>query len=66
MTRSVVSLFGKFKTTFQMVSVVLLILDIPALAFVTTICVWIALVLTIVSLVDYIYKNHKILTEGSI
>ena len=34
--------------------------------FVTTICVWIALLLTIVSLVDYIYKNHKILTEGSI
>ena len=60
------SYWGKFKTTFQMVSVVLLILDIPALAFVTTICVWIALLLTIVSLVDYIYKNHKILTEGSI
>ena len=60
------SYWGKFKTTFQMVSVLLLILDIPALAFVTTICVWIALVLTIVSLVDYIYKNHKILTEGSI
>lgn len=60
------SYWGKFKTTFQMVSVVLLILDIPAFAFVTTICVWIALLLTIVSLVDYIYKNHKILTEGSI
>ena len=60
------SYWGKFKTTFQMVSVVLLILDIPALAFVTTICVWVALLLTIVSLVDYIYKNHKILTEGSI
>ena len=60
------SYWGKFKTTFQMVSVVLLILYIPALAFVTTICVWIALLLTIVSLVDYIYKNHKILTEGSI
>ena len=60
------SYWGKFKTTFQIVSVVLLILDIQALAFVTTICVWIALLLTIVSLVDYIYKNHKILTEGSI
>ena len=60
------SYWGKFKTTFQMVSVVLFLLDIPALAFVTTICFWIAPVLTIVSLVDYIYKNHKILTEGSI
>ena len=60
------SYWGKFKTTFQMVSVVLLILDMAALAFVTTICGWIARLLTIVSLVDYIYKNHKILTEGSI
>ena len=59
------SYWGKFKTTFQMVSVVLLILDIPALAFVTTICVWIALALTVISLVDYIAKNHKVLTEGS-
>ena len=59
------SYWGKFKTTFQMVSVVLLILDIPALAFVTTICVWIALLLTTVSLVKYIKKNHKILTEES-
>ena len=28
-------------------------------------CVWIALALTVVSLVDYIAKNHKVLTEGS-
>ena len=61
------SYWGKFKTTFSDgIGWCLLILDIPALAFVTTICVWIALLLTIVSLVDYIYKNHKILTEGSI
>ncbi len=60
------SYWGKFKTTFQMISVVLLILDVQILSFITNICVWISLVLTIVSLVDYIYKNHKILTEGSI
>ena len=39
------SYWGKFKTTFQMISVVLLILKIPALALVTNICLWIALVL---------------------
>jgi len=59
------SYWGKFKTTFQMISVVLLILNIQALTLITNICVWVALILTIVSLVDYIAKNHKILTEGS-
>lgn len=60
------SYWGKFKTTFQMISVVLLILDIKQLTLITDMCVWISLILTVVSLVDYIYKNHKILTEGSI
>ena len=52
--------------TFQMIAVVLLILDIPSLVLLTNLCVWIALALTIISLVDYIVKNHKVLTEGSI
>ena len=60
------SYWGKFKTTFQMISVILLILQIPQLALVTDICVWAALILTVVSLADYIAKNHKILTEGSL
>lgn len=59
------SYWGKFKTVFQMAAVVLLIADIPALSLVTSICVWAALVLTAVSLADYIIKNHKVLTEGS-
>ena len=59
------SYWGKFKTTFQMISVILLIVRIPALTVLTKICVWTALVLTVISLVDYIAKNHKVLTEGS-
>ena len=59
------SYWGKFKTTFQMISVILLIVRIPALTVLTQICVWTALVLTFISLVDYIAKNHKVLTEGS-
>lgn len=59
------SYWGKFKTTFQMISVILLIVRIPALTVLTQICVWTALVLTVISLVDYIAKNHKMLTEGS-
>ena len=59
------SYWGKFKTTFQMISVILLIVRIPSLTVLTQICVWTALVLTVISLVDYIAKNHKVLTEGS-
>ena len=59
------SYWGNFKTTFQMISVILLIVRIPALTVLTQICVWTALVLTVISLVDYIAKNHKVLTEGS-
>lgn len=58
------SYWGKFKTTFQMIGVVLLIFNIPALSTLTTIIVWIALSLTVISLVDYIVKNAGVLTEG--
>ena len=58
------SYWGKFKTTFQMIGVVLLIFNSPALSTLTTIIVWIALALTVISLVDYIVKNAGVLTEG--
>lgn len=58
------SYWGKFKTTFQMIAVVLLIVGIPALSMVTTAVVWIALILTVISLVDYIAKNVNVLKEG--
>ncbi len=59
------SYWGKFKTVFQMIAVVLLIVKIDALSVVTDIFLWVAVVLTVVSLMDYIKKNHKVLTEGS-
>ena len=58
------SYWGKFKTTFQMIGVVLLIFNLPVLSTLTTIIVWIALALTVISLVDYIVKNAGVLTEG--
>lgn len=58
------SYWGKFKTTFQMTAVILMIVDLPVLGPLTVLCTWVALVLTIVSLIDYIAKNHKVLTEG--
>ena len=59
------SYWGKFKTTFQMIAVILKILNVPTLAVITDLCVWIALILTVVSLADYLMKNHRVLTEGS-
>ncbi len=59
------SYWGKFKTTFQMIAVILLIIRNPVLSRVTDIFVWVAVALTVISLVDYLAKNHKVLTEGS-
>ena len=60
------SYWGKWKTVFQMISVILLIVNIPALSMVTNLALWIALALTVISLLDYIKKNIGILTEGDI
>lgn len=57
------SYFGKFKTTFQMIAVCLLIADIEALQGVTLIILWIAVILTVVSLVDYLVKNKDVMKE---
>ena len=57
------SYWGKFKTTFQMVMIVLMIADIPVLSLVTTIVMWAALILTVVSLVDYLVKNKDCLKD---
>lgn len=59
------SYWGKFKTVFQMTAVILLILNLEPLKIVADIVLWIAVALTVISLADYIYKNHRVLTEGS-
>lgn len=58
------SYWGKFKTTFQMIAVILMIFNIPALATVTMIMLVIAVVLTVISLVDYVAKNIEVLIKG--
>lgn len=55
------SYWGKFKTTFQMVMVILMIANIPQIQIVTTIVMYIALVLTVVSLIDYLVKNWHVM-----
>lgn len=60
------SYWGKFKTTFQMIMVCLMIADIEVLAVLTQVVMWIALILTIVSLIDYIIKNKQVIFDGNI
>ena len=60
------SYWGKFKTTFQMVMVCLMIANIDALAVLTQIIMWIAVALTVVSLIDYLAKNKSVLLNGDI
>lgn len=58
------SYWGKFKTTFQMFMVILMIanLGFSPIPLITQIIKWIALVLTIVSLVDYLIKNKDVMS----
>lgn len=62
------SYWGKFKTVFQIIMTCLMIADFeyPPLVITTEVVKWVALLLTVVSLVDYVIKNYKILgqTEG--
>lgn len=59
------SYWGKFKTVFQMLMIIVLILDIPNSFFqvLGVILTYVALILTVVSLVDYIIKNKQVLKE---
>ena len=57
------SYWGKFKTTFQMIMVCLMIANIEQLTLVTNIVMWIAVALTIISLVDYLVKNKHVMKE---
>ncbi len=57
------SYWGKFKTTFQMVMICLMIADIEALRIVTSVVMWIALALTVISLIDYLMKNKDVMKD---
>ncbi len=59
------SYWGKFKTRFQMLMVIVLILDIqmPFFQILGTVLTYVALILTVVSLIDYIVKNKDVLKD---
>lgn len=61
------SYWGKFKTTFQMIMVCLMIVNLGTMfhwmQILTDIIMWIALALTVISLVDYLVKNKGVMKE---
>lgn len=60
------SYWGKFKTVFQMAMIIVLIFNFGGVfETVETALIWISLILTVVSLIDYIAKNINVLKEGS-
>ncbi len=59
------SFYGKFKTVSQMVMIILLHLNTQN-AFInvlTSVAVYVALIMTVVSLIDYLYKNREVMKE---
>lgn len=63
------SYFGKWKTTFQMIMIIWLILDISNEIFayssyITIGLVVISVALTIISLIDYLVKNWSVMSDG--
>lgn len=59
------SYWGKFKTTFQMLMIIVLILDIDHEFFrmLGVALTYLSLALTVISLVDYLYKNREVVRE---
>lgn len=60
------SFWGKFKTVSHMIMIVLLIADFsnPVFDVLEILFIYLALALTIISLIDYVLKNKKVLSEG--
>lgn len=54
---------GKIKTTLQMFAIIFLIAGIDGLSVLTNILLWAAVVMTIVSMIEYLYKNRALLSD---
>lgn len=61
------SYWGKYKTVAQMIMSILLILNIKLSIFnvIEQVFIYLSLVLTVISLIDYLYKNKNVFKEGS-
>lgn len=67
------SYWGKFKTAFQMLMVILLIVNLSqnfpnamtGIKIAEQVLIYVSLALTVISLLDYLIKNRKVLSEGN-
>lgn len=55
--------WGKSKTAVQMVMTILMLANIEKIQIVTTIVMYIAVVLTVISLIDYLIKNGYVMKD---
>ena len=59
------SYWGKFKTVSQMAMIIVLIADFGGVfTVIGNVLIWVSLILTVVSLIDYVAKNIEVLTQG--
>ena len=59
------SYWGKFKTVSQMAMIIVLIADFGVVFdMIGMALIWVSLILTVVSLIDYVAKNLQVLTQG--
>lgn len=60
------SMWGKFKTVFQMLFIIVMVIDFGNFYWwlFGNILMWIAAALTVISLIDYIYKNRGVMSKG--
>ena len=57
------SYWGKFKTTFQMVMICLMMIDLGGVFdILEQIFIWLSLALTVISLITYIWQNRSVLS----
>lgn len=60
------SWWGKYKTVSQMIMIILLIIDLQYTWYQTLeyVFIYVALALTVISLIDYLVRNRSVLVEG--
>ncbi len=57
--------WGKSKTISQMAMIIIMLMNIPALNILSQVVMYVALILTVVSMIDYIVKNKAVLSLGT-
>ncbi len=59
------SMWGKCKTVSQMAMIIVMIADIKwkYMPLITGVIMWIAVILTVISLIDYVWKNRSVIAD---